>query len=82
MRKLEGETLAKEEVEKLARLRRAADLVLSYGKRALIALSIYGIGPQTASRILARMPEDEEEFYRMLLDAKLKFIATRPYWQD
>jgi len=81
-RKLEGETLAKEEVEKLARLRRAADLVLSYGKRALIALSIYGIGPQTASRILAKMPEDEEEFYRMLLDAKLKFIATRPYWQD
>ncbi|MDA4118864.1 MAG: hypothetical protein OK455_11050, partial [Thaumarchaeota archaeon] len=64
----------------LAKARRAADLVLSYGRRAIVAQSVYGIGPQTAARILAKMHEDEETFYRELLEAKLKFIETRPFW--
>jgi ATP-dependent Lhr-like helicase len=81
-KKLAGESLTEEERNEVARLRRAADLVLSYGKRAVVALSVYGIGPQTASRILAKMPEEDDEFYRELLDAKLRFISTRPYWRD
>jgi ATP-dependent Lhr-like helicase len=69
-----------EERDKLARARRGADLVLSYGKKAVIAQSVYGIGPQTASRILAEMHEDEENFYRALLEAKIRFITTRQFW--
>jgi ATP-dependent Lhr-like helicase len=72
--------LTEEERSELAKARRAADLVLSYGKRAVVAQAVYGIGPQTASRILARMEEDDERFYRQLLEAKLKFIETRPFW--
>jgi ATP-dependent Lhr-like helicase len=45
-----------------------------------VAQAVYGVGPQTAARILARMEEDEEKFYRDLLEAKLKFIETRPFW--
>src|SRR5881296_373602 len=71
-----------EEQKVLARARRSADLVISYGRRAVIAQSVYGIGPQTASRILATMRDREEEFYQDLLDAKLHFIATRPYWNN
>lgn len=74
--------LLDEERTELARARRSADLVLSYGKKAVIALSIYGIGPQTASRILAEMHDDEQEFYRSLLEAKLRFITTRQFWRD
>ncbi|MEM3638204.1 MAG: DEAD/DEAH box helicase [Conexivisphaerales archaeon] len=81
-KKLSNQSLTAEERDELARLRRMADLVLSYGKKGVEALSVYGIGPQTASRILARMAESEDDFYRSLLDAKLKFIATRPFWQD
>ena len=79
-RKLEHEALSEDEKSELAKARRSADLVLSYGRRAIIAQAVYGIGPQTAARILARMEEDEESFYRELLEAKLKFITTRPFW--
>jgi ATP-dependent Lhr-like helicase len=81
-KKISNQVLSEEEKDELARLRRMADLVLSYGKRAVEALSVYGIGPQTASRILARASENDEEFYKALLDAKIRFISTRPFWQD
>jgi len=79
-KKLKGIGLEQGEIEALSRARRSADLVLSYGKRAVIAQCVYGIGPQTASRILARMHDDEKAFYKDLLEAKLKFITTRPFW--
>ncbi len=80
--KREGGELKREERLELARARRAADLVLAYGKKAVYALSVYGIGPQTASRILSEMHEDEEAFYRALLEAKLRFVSTRAFWKD
>ncbi len=73
-------SLREDERSELAKARRAADLVLSYGRRAVIAQAVYGIGPQTAARILAKMQEDDETFYKELLEAKLKFIETRPFW--
>jgi ATP-dependent Lhr-like helicase len=79
-RKLARDVLSDDERSELAKARRAADLVLSYGRRAIIAQAVYGIGPQTAARILAKMDEEEETFYRELLEAKLKFIETRPFW--
>jgi ATP-dependent Lhr-like helicase len=69
-----------EERSELARARRGADLVLSYGKKAVVAQTVYGIGPQTASRILAEMHDDEEAFYGDLLEAKIRFVTTRQYW--
>ena len=79
-KKLKSNPLDDAERDSLARARRSADLVLSYGRRAVVAQCVYGIGPQTASRILARMHDDEKEFYKDLLEAKLKFITTRPFW--
>ncbi len=79
-KKLKVKTLEDAERDTLARARRSADLVLSYGQRAVIAQCVYGIGPQTASRILAKMHDDEKTFYKDLLEAKLKFITTRPFW--
>jgi ATP-dependent Lhr-like helicase len=79
-KKRKGRGLEDAERESLARARRSADLVLSYGQRAIIAQCVYGIGPQTAARILARMQDDEKAFYKDLLEAKLKFITTRPFW--
>ena len=79
-KKAGGTPLNEDETAELAKARRAADLVLSYGRRAVIAQAVYGVGPQTAARILAKMHEEEEPFYKDLLDAKLKFIETRPFW--
>lgn len=81
LRKKRGQQkLEPDEEQALVRARRAADLVLSYGRRAIVAQCVYGVGPQTASKILAKMHDDEAEFYKDLLDAKLKFIVTRPFW--
>ncbi|MCJ2531655.1 MAG: DEAD/DEAH box helicase [Candidatus Thermoplasmatota archaeon] len=82
LKKMEREPLSEEEVRVLTRTRQSADMVLSYGRRAVVALSVYGIGPQTASRLLAKMHDEDEEFYQDLLDAKLHFITTRQYWDS
>ncbi|MEM2884493.1 MAG: DEAD/DEAH box helicase [Thermoproteota archaeon] len=79
-KRLKGESLTEEEVEQLSNLRRSADIIHSYGKDGAIALSVYGIGPQTASRVLSRMHYSEDELLKDLLEAKLKYIQTRPYW--
>jgi len=79
-KKRRGQPLEDDERDSLSRARRSADLVLSYGRRAVIALCVYGIGPQTASRILARMHDDDRSFYKDLLEAKLNFITTRQFW--
>jgi len=72
--------LNEKERAELSKARRSADLVLSYGKKAVVAQTVYGIGPQTASRILAEMHDDEEAFYRDLLEAKIRFVTTRQFW--
>jgi ATP-dependent Lhr-like helicase len=81
IRKREEKALLNEEERaELSKARRGADLVLSYGKKGVVAQTVYGIGPQTASRILAQMHDDEEAFYRDLLEAKIRFVTTRQFW--
>jgi ATP-dependent Lhr-like helicase len=72
--------LTEEERTVLSRARRAADLVLSYGRQEAIALLAWGVGPQTAASILAKMHVRDEGFYADLLKAKLRYIQTRPFW--
>ncbi|HYU54592.1 MAG TPA: DEAD/DEAH box helicase [Candidatus Dormibacteraeota bacterium] len=81
-KKRNKQSLDESEQRALTRARRSADLVIAYGRRAVIAQSVYGIGPQTASRVLAKMHESDDEFYKDLLEAKLQFITTRPYWNN
>jgi ATP-dependent Lhr-like helicase len=56
--------------------------VLSYGKNAIVALEVKGVGPETAFRILGRMHPTEEEFFMDLLKAKIQYLRTREYWED
>jgi ATP-dependent Lhr-like helicase len=81
-RRLNGRELSPEELEQLTHARRTADLILSYGKKALIAVQVRGIGPETAFRILGKMHSDEDEFYMDLLKAKIQYLRTRPFWED
>jgi len=79
MRKLD---LSDEERKLLTRAKQVADLVAIYGKRAVYASSVYGVGPTTASRLLAKMHDTDKEFFNDLFEAKLKYITTRPYWNE
>jgi ATP-dependent Lhr-like helicase len=82
MKRREGKELAEEELKDLTHARRTADLVLSYGKKAVIALEVKGVGPETAFRILGKMHPKEDEFYMDLLKAKIQYLRTREYWED
>lgn len=57
-----------------------ANLVLSHGKNAILAMRARGIGPKTAARILAMHYETEEEFLREILSAEIKYAKTRRFW--
>jgi ATP-dependent Lhr-like helicase len=81
LKRRKGEELTDEELKDLTQTRRSADLVLSYGKKAIIALEVKGVGPETAFRILGKMHPKEEEFYMDLLKAKIQFLRTREYWE-
>lgn len=59
----------------------SAGLIRAYGKQALIALSTYGVGPQTADRVLRRLHKTEEAFYLDLIEAQKNFIKNKKYWK-
>jgi ATP-dependent Lhr-like helicase len=81
-RRREGKEVSEEELKELTQARRTADLVLSYGKKAIIALEVKGVGPETASRILGKMHPKNDDFLMDLLKAKILYLRTREFWKD
>jgi len=70
-----------DEQEKMTqRAYRAANLVQSHGKQAVIALAARGVGPHNAARIISRFREDELEFYRDLLKQEREYARTQSFW--
>ncbi|WP_253738635.1 DEAD/DEAH box helicase [Halohasta salina] len=70
-----------DEAEKMTRRAyRAANLVQSHGKQAVIALAARGVGPHNAARIISRFREDEMEFYRDLLKQEREYARTQSFW--
>jgi ATP-dependent Lhr-like helicase len=61
------------------RLLKNANIVLSSGKKAVIALSARGVGPENTSRILSTLAEGDD-FYREIMKAERNFIQTHRYW--
>jgi len=69
-----------EQENRTERAYRAASLVQSHGKRAVIALAARGVGPRNAARIINKLREDEEEFYRDILAREREYARTRSFW--
>ncbi len=61
-------------------LYRIANLVMCYGKRAIYALNTFGVGVNTAIRILSKFYRSEDEFLKELIEAEKRFIRTRIFW--
>ena len=59
---------------------RSASLVQSHGKRAVVALAARGVGPHNAARIINRLREDEDEFYRDILRQEREYARTQSFW--
>lgn len=62
------------------RLMKNANIVLSSGRKAVIALAARGVGPENASRIL-RSLADGDAFYREILRAERAYVQTHRFWQ-
>ena len=58
-----------------------SSLIQNFGLRAVIILSGYGVGADTAARII-RKTADEDQFYRNIYLAEKNYVATRGFWQE
>jgi ATP-dependent Lhr-like helicase len=82
-------TGARKEHERVKRVYRNANLVLSHGVRAVVALAARGVGPEIASRIIRRFnpalqateTEEEYTFYRHILEEERKYARTKRFWE-
>jgi ATP-dependent Lhr-like helicase len=78
------------EKERVKRVYRNANLVLSHGVFAVIALAARGVGPEIASRVIRRFrsslnsteSEEEHAFYRVILEEERKYARTRRFWDE
>ena len=71
-----------DEQERLTeRAHRAASLVQSHGKQAVIAMAARGVGPHNAARIINKLREDETEFYRDVLAQEREYARTQSFWE-
>lgn len=59
---------------------RAGSLVQSHGKQAVIALAARGVGPHNAARIISKLRENEEDFYRDILSQEQQYARTKAFW--
>ncbi|WP_459191374.1 DEAD/DEAH box helicase [Halosimplex sp. J119] len=58
----------------------SASLVQTHGKQAIVALAARGVGPRNAARIINKLREDEDEFYRDILRREREYARTRSFW--
>ncbi len=58
---------------------KSASLVASYGKKAIVVMAGYGIGPDTAARILGTQKEGDE-LLKEILKAEINYSRTRQFW--
>lgn len=78
-KKHQGKRLSPEESHKFERAWKVSSLIENFGKTAIIVLSGYGIGADTAARILRNMI-DEEVLFRQIYEAERQYVMTRGFW--
>jgi len=78
-KRLAGNKLSLEENHKFERAWKISSLINNFGKKAIVILAGYGIGADTAARIL-RNSIDENEVYKSIYEAERQYVTTRGFW--
>ncbi|MGI0073068.1 MAG: DEAD/DEAH box helicase [Nitrosotalea sp.] len=78
-KKIAGKKITPEESHKFNRAWKVSSLLENFGNTALIVLSGYGVGADTAARILRNMI-GEQELYRQIYEAERQYVMTRGFW--
>ncbi len=80
-KKHEGKKLSADEKHKFDRAWKVSSLVENFGKTAITVMSGYGIGADTAARILRNMVDDEHLF-KQIYEAERQYVVTRGFWDS
>ena len=78
-RNASGAALTAEERHRFKRAWKTASLLGEFGPPALVVLSGYGVGADTAARILRDLM-DEDGMYRQIYEAERQYVMTRGFW--
>ena len=78
-KKHNGKKISAEEQHKFERAWKVSSLIENFGKTALIVLSGYGVGADTADRILRNMIDDQS-LYKQIYEAESQYVMTRGFW--
>jgi len=81
IKRLTGTKLSTDENHRFNRAWKVASLINNFGRKALIVLAGYGIGADTAARIL-RNYVDDEGIYRSIYEAEKQYVMTHRFWND
>ncbi|MFB5630952.1 MAG: DEAD/DEAH box helicase [Nitrosopumilaceae archaeon] len=74
-----GKKITSDEKHKFDRAWKVSSLIENFGNTALIVLSGYGVGADTAARILRNMIDDEL-LYKQIYEAERQYVMTRGFW--
>ena len=80
-KKHQGKKLSSDEKHKFDRAWKVSSLVENFGKIAITVMSGYGVGADTAARILRNMV-DEEHLFRQIYEAERQYVVTRGFWDS
>jgi ATP-dependent Lhr-like helicase len=80
-KKHEGKRLSSDEKHKFDRAWKVSSLVENFGKIAITVMSGYGVGADTAARILRNMV-DEEHLFKQIYEAERQYVVTRGFWDS
>ena len=80
-KKYAGKKLSSDEKHKFNRAWKVSSLIENFGKTAITVLSGYGVGADTAARILRNMV-DEEYLFKQIYEAERQYVVTRGFWDS
>ncbi len=80
-KKHDGKKLTSDEKHKLARAWKVSSLIENFGKITITVMSGYGVGADTAARILRNMV-DEDHLFKQIYEAERQYVVTRGFWDS
>jgi ATP-dependent Lhr-like helicase len=80
-KKYNGKKISTEEDHKLKRAWKVSSLIENFGNTAILVLSGFGVGADTAARILRNMVDDEI-LYKQIYEAERQYVMTRGFWDS
>ncbi|MDE0090966.1 MAG: DEAD/DEAH box helicase [Thaumarchaeota archaeon] len=80
-KRVAGQRVTAEEKRKFERAWKVASLIESFGPTAVTVMSGYGVGADTAARILRNMiGGDEDNLIKQIYEAERQYVVTRGFW--